>query len=77
MKYLFKITNDSVKTLLNGVDFELRGKLIILLEENCKILRYNLNEILINFNQGFVIFTDDVNRIDECKCKLNKKERGN
>lgn len=77
MKYLFKVTNDSVETLLNGVDFELRGKLIILLKENCRILRYDLNEILINFNQGFVIFTDDVNLIDECKYKLNKKERGN
>ena len=72
MKYLYKISERSVVTLLIGVDFDLDEKIIYLKKEKEYIYTNYLKHILVNKKSELVSFTFDLNDVE--KIQNNIKE---
>lgn len=72
MKYLYKISERSVVTLLRGVDFDLDEKIIYLKKEKEYISTNYLKHILVSKKSELVSFTFDLNDVE--KIQNNIKE---
>ena len=72
MKYLYKISERSVVTLLRGVDFDLDEKIIYLKKEKKYISTNYLKHILVSKKSELVSFTFDLNDVE--KIQNNIKE---
>ena len=70
MKYLFRVTEDKIETLLRGVDFNSNGKAITFVEDGKAIPTEDLNEILINYKYGYVAFTDEEKNCKTLQLKI-------
>lgn len=59
MKYLFRVTEKRVTTLLRGVDFVHNSDKITFIEDGKSIRMQDLCQVLFNAKYGFVVFTTD------------------
>ena len=72
MKILFLVTENKIETLLIGVHFTHNSETITLINEGKNINFNNLNEILVNSEKGFVVFTDNLNKCKEFQEKIRE-----
>lgn len=70
MKYLFRVTENKIETLLRGVDFETNGKIIVFAEDGKNIRMEDLNVVLINYKYGYVAFTDEEKNCKTLQLKI-------
>ena len=73
MKFLFRVTLDSIDTLLRGVHFTSDGEKITLIKENKTIMCEDLDHMLLNAELGYVIFTENLNKLSDYQLQIYTK----
>lgn len=73
MKFLFRVTWDGIDTLLRGVHFISDGKTITLINESKTIMCEDLDQMLLNAKLGYVIFTENLNKLSEYQLQIYTK----